>query len=471
MRRLFRRIVPGSERGVVLLTTLILLTLLAAIGSSRTLLSRIDLLLSQNLRSGVQAFWLAQAGAEAGKNWLEANLPADIFPVTLGPQTLGEGSYTVQIEEIDPRRYRITATGTGVEASRRVIEEVVALPPFLPAGAVTSPGAGFRPDFTDPTVSPAGSGHRIPAFSIDGRNHDLAGGLSARCRNIAPFAVSQTQTRTALINARNALQQRIVTRANRFCLADGSSTVFGACTPGLAWVRGPTLLPRFASQPCTPEEQTCFLHLDLSAAALRATGRPAHIHLPKPPADRGPFTPNSATTPFAYRLSTQERSQLQTALVEIQQQLARLPQERILEITHNLERGSHTYGTAAQPRVTYIQDSPTPLRMHDSARISGAGILIVPRVVLLSNVTLRWQGIVLIRDDGELHAAGPQVCGQILGAVLVQDNGTPGRKLDFDRVQPGGACAPLAVNYSCAAVTRALMLLHRTVSWTEQFDA
>ena len=85
----FRRVVLGSERGVVLLTTLILMTLLAAIGGSRTLLSRVDLFLSQNLRSGVQAFWLAQAGAEAGKNWLEANLPGETFPVTLGPQALG----------------------------------------------------------------------------------------------------------------------------------------------------------------------------------------------------------------------------------------------------------------------------------------------------------------------------------------------------------------------------------------------
>ncbi len=63
MRILFRRSVLRSERGVVLLTTLILMALLAAIGSSRTILSRVDLFISQNLRSGVQAFWLAQAGA------------------------------------------------------------------------------------------------------------------------------------------------------------------------------------------------------------------------------------------------------------------------------------------------------------------------------------------------------------------------------------------------------------------------
>ena len=471
MRILFRRVVLGSERGVVLLTTLILMTLLAAIGGSRTLLSRVDLFLSQNLRSGVQAFWLAQAGAEVGKNWLEANLPGETFPVTLGPQALGAGTYTVRIEELDTRRYQITATGTGAEASRRVLQEVIALPPFTPWGAVTSLGAGLRPDFIDPATSPPGSGHRIPDFSIDGRNHALAAGLSDRCPDIAPFAVSQTQAQTDLITAQHSLKQRIVTRANRFCRADGGSTVFGVCTPGLAWVRGATLLPRFDPLPCRLEDPTCFLRLDLSAAGLRATAQPTHIHLPTAPHNRGPFTPSSATTPFAYLLSTEEWRQLQTALVEIQEQIARLEPDQVLEITQHLEHDPYTYGTAAQPRVTQVQESPAPLRMANNARVTGVGVLIIPRAVLLSNVTFQWQGLVVIVGEGDLRAVGPNVCGQILGAVLVHDNGSPGQKLDFDRVQRSSACAPLAVNYSCEAVVRALMLLHRTVSWTEQFDA
>ena len=471
MRILFRRIALRSERGVVLLTTLLLMTLLAAIGSSRTILSRVDLFISQNLRSGVQAFWLAQAGAEVGKNWLEANVPGETFPVTLGPQALGEGTYTVRIEDLDARRYRITATGVGAEASRRVVEEVIALPPFTPWGAVTSLGAGLRPDFTDPATSPVGSGHRIPDFSIDGRNHALASGLSARCPDIAPFAVSQIQAQTDLISAQHSLKQRIVTRANLFCQADGNSTTFGVCTPGLAWVRGPTLLPRFDPRPCRPEEPTCFLRLALSAAVLRATAQPAHVHLPTAPNDRGPFTPSSATTPFSYLLSAEERRQLQTARAEIQQQIARLEPDQVLEITQHLEDGSYAYGTAVQPRVTQIQADPSSLRMGNNAQVTGAGVLIIPRVVLLNNVTFQWQGIVVIVGEGDLHAVGPNVCGQILGAVLIQDNGTPGQKLDFDRVQRSSACAPLAVSYSCEAVVRALMLLHRTVSWTEQFDA
>ncbi len=454
-----------------MLTTLILLTLLAAIGGSRTILSRLDLLISQNLRSGVQAFWLAQAGAEVGKNWLETNLPGGSFPVTLGPQTLGEGTYTVQIEELEAWRYRITATGLGAEASRRVVEEVVALPPFTPFGVVSHLGTGLQPGFTDPTTSPAGSGQRIPDFSIDGRNHDLAGDLSSGCADIAPFAVSQTQAQTALITAQNTLKQGIVTRANRLCRADGGSTALGGCLPGLAWVRGPAVLPRFDPGPCGAAEPNCFLGLDLSAPALRATAQPVHVHLPAAPDDRGPFTPLSATTPFAALLADEEQRRLQTALVEIQEQIPRLPPEQVLEIADAAGPGTHTYGTTAQPRVTQIQPDPSALRLEHNARVTGAGILIVPRVVLLNNVTFQWQGLVVITGEGALRADGPQVCGQILGAVLVQNSGTSGRKLDFGRVQPGSGCAPLAVNYSCEAVMRALVLLQRTVSWTEQFDA
>ena len=243
------------------------------------------------------------------------------------------------------------------------------------------------------------------------------------------------------------------------------------CTPGLAWVRGPTLLPRFDPLPCRPEEPTCFLRLDLSAAALRATAQPAQVHLPAAPNDRGPFTLSSASTPFAYLLSAEEQSQLQTARTTIQEQAARLEPDQVLEITHHLESGAYAYGTAVQPRVTQLQEGPSSLRMGNNARVTGAGILIIPRVVLLSNVTFQWQGLVVIVDEGDLRAVGPNVCGQILGAVLVQDNGSSSQNLDFNRVRRGSACPPCAINYSCAAVVRALMLLHRTVSWTEQVDA
>ena len=460
-----------SEQGVALLATLILMTLLAAIGGSGTILSRADLFVSQNLLSGVQALWLAQAGAEVGKNWLENHLPGAAFPIAIGPEALGAGIYTVQIEDLDDGQYRITAVGEGHDASRRVVEEVVHIPQFTPLGVVTSLGDGLHPDFTDTAASPAGSGHRIPDFSIDGRNHAADGTLSPLCPDIAPFAVSQAEAQTDLINALNSLKQKIVRRANRFCHADGSSSAFGICTPSLAWVRGPLPLPRFIEESCAAHETACFLGLDLSAPVLRATARPAHVHLPEAPEDRGPFTPGPTTGPFARVFSVDEDAQLQTAVADIRNRIAELPPGQALHMTQSIGRGSHTYGSMDQPRITQVPNGGGPLRVHNGARVQGAGILTISRAGLLQNVTLHWQGIVLILDDGDLRATGPNVCGQILGAVVVQDDGKRDRKLDFDRVTRSSSCSPLAVNYSCETVTRALVLLQRTLSWTEQFDA
>ena len=220
------RVIAFSERGIALLTTLILMTLLAAVGVSGTILSRVDLFIAQNLRSGTEAFWLAQAGVEVGKNWLAENLPDASLPTTLGPRALGDGTYAVKIEIQAAALYQITATGKGLNASRRVVEEVVALPPFTPLGVVTSLGDGLHPDFIDTGKNLNTSGHRIPDFSIDGRNHALDGRLSSRCADIAPFAVSQSQAQLDLVHAYTALKRHIVTRANRFCYEDGHSTVF-----------------------------------------------------------------------------------------------------------------------------------------------------------------------------------------------------------------------------------------------------
>ncbi len=174
-----------------------------------------------------------------GKNWLGYKLPGAAFPIAIGPEALHDG------------QYRITAVGEGHDASRRVVEEVVHIPQFTPLGVVTSVGDGLHPEFTDTASSASGSGHRIRDFSIDGRNHVSGGTPSPLCPDIAPFAVSQAEAQTNLINALNSLKQKIVRRANRFCHADGRSSAFGSCTPGLAWVRGPAPLPRFVARHCS----------------------------------------------------------------------------------------------------------------------------------------------------------------------------------------------------------------------------
>src|SRR5881296_4709356 len=98
-------LVNRSEAGIVLITTLLLISLLMVIGASGLVLSRTDLLISQNLLTGMQALWLARAGTEIGKNWLETN-PVTPLPFTLGPAELANGTYTVSIAALGNRAYR-----------------------------------------------------------------------------------------------------------------------------------------------------------------------------------------------------------------------------------------------------------------------------------------------------------------------------------------------------------------------------
>ncbi len=453
-----------SENGVVLVITLLILSLLLIVGVGVLMLSRTDLLISRNFLTSTQALWLARTGTEVGKNWLEANLAVTPLPVTVGPEELADGTYTVDIADLGGRAYRLTAHGLGPEGSRHVVEELVRMPDFSPAGVITSDGDGLHPDFNDQS---GGIGRRIPDFTVDGRNHAPDGALSALCPGISPFATTQAVAQDDLIAATDLLKREIVTRANSFCQSDGSDAS-GPCTPGLFWVRGSGAFPYFTSGPCVATNPACFLNLSLADAALRATEFPPATHLPNPPENRGPFTSAPATPPVVHALSTTERARLHLALDDIARRVAELPEEKILRVTASLATGSHSYGTWAQPQVTQVENA---LEVGDGAVVTGAGILVIPHVVRLRNATVRWQGIVLVVGDGDLQVVDPTACGQILGAVVVRDDATPNRKLDLDLVQRSGGCPPLAVNYSCEAVTRALTVLMRTVSWIERFGA
>src|SRR5437867_2321504 len=223
-------LVNQPQAGIVLITTLLLISLLMVIGASGLVLSRTDLLISQNLLTGIQALWLARAGTEIGKNWLEINLPVTPLPFTLGPAELANGTYTVSIAALGNRAYRLTAVGLGPEGSRRVVEEVVRLPDFTPAGAVTSDGDGLHPDFNDDS---GGVGRRIPDFNVDGRNHAPDGTLSALWLGVSPFAGKEGAAENDVSTAADTLQREVVTLAKRFWPADGREEA-GTGTPGLS---------------------------------------------------------------------------------------------------------------------------------------------------------------------------------------------------------------------------------------------
>jgi hypothetical protein len=102
------------------------MTVLLVLGTVGLRLSQTDLLISRNLLVGTQALWLARAGTAIGKNWLEANLSGALLPVTLGPEALTDGTYTVTITDLGAGAYRLTSVGLGPEDSQRVVEVAAA---------------------------------------------------------------------------------------------------------------------------------------------------------------------------------------------------------------------------------------------------------------------------------------------------------------------------------------------------------
>jgi hypothetical protein len=465
--RAVSRVSPVScEAGVVLVITLLIVALLLIVGVGAVQLSRTDLLIAQNFLNSTKALWMARSGTELAKNWLETNLGVTPLPVNLGPETLEDGSYTVDIADLGNRTYRLIADGLGPDGSRHAVEEIVRLPDFTPLAVVTSDGDGLHPDFDEHSGE---IGRRIPDFTLDGRNHTHDGTLSATCSGVSPFATTQVTAQDDLTAAENLLKYEIVTRANSFCQADGNDAA-GICTPGLFWVRGSEVSPRFTTAACAVSNPACFLNLSLAAAALRATDFPPAANLPGAPADHGPLTAAPGAPPLVRALTATERSRLQQAIDDILQRAAELPEEKIQRITASLTSGAQTYGTWEEPKVTQIEDGAEALDLSGGATINGVGVLIIPRVVRLANATLNWQGIVLILDDGDLRAEDPAACGQILGAVIVRDDAATDRKLDLDLVRRSdGGCMPFTVSYSCESVTRSLLLLMRTISWSENF--
>ena len=459
---------PSSEAGFVLIPVLLFTTLLLLANMMTLSVNGTDLRTTRNRHSGIETLWIARAGTEIGKNWLEHHLLTTSLPVILGPTPFGSGTYTVEIVAIENNAYRVTAIARGPEGSRQDVEEIVRLPNLPPLGVILNEGDGLHPDFDDLS---GGTGRRIPDFSIDGRNHTPDGVLSSTCPAIAPYAVTQSTAQGDLTTALATLKREVVARANAYCQADGGSSGGGVCTPGLSWIRGSTALPRFMSGACGATDPSCFVNLDLSAAALRATAQPPEEHLLPPPQDRGPFVPPVSTTlPFARLLTASEQSTVHAELDELLRRIGEIPGEKKLTIATSIASGTHTYGTPENPQLTMIEDGTGTLDISGGAVLNGAGILLIPRVLQLREATVNWHGLVVIVGDGDLRASDPAVCGQIVGAVVVRDDAAVDRKLDFDVIQHTGSCNRFAVNYSCEAIARALALLMRTDSRMEKFD-
>lgn len=63
-----------NEKGVVLVVTLMFMALLALLATTGSMMTNTDIYISSNYRNGSQAFYVAEAGAEAARNLLSQNI-------------------------------------------------------------------------------------------------------------------------------------------------------------------------------------------------------------------------------------------------------------------------------------------------------------------------------------------------------------------------------------------------------------
>ena len=158
----FRRLLD-DERGMVMAISLLILALLIGVGVGAIVSTQTDLKTSGNLLTGTQAFYLAEAGVEWGKNKIKntaANPP--------GPSTetlrLPPGRFTVSFlapTKIDNLLAAVTVRSTAlVGSSSSTVQARVAKTYELSDAAVSLRGNESHPSFVG------------TSFLVDGRDYD-----------------------------------------------------------------------------------------------------------------------------------------------------------------------------------------------------------------------------------------------------------------------------------------------------------
>ncbi len=160
----------GSERGVILFSSVMLLSLLVVLGLGAVLMSQSGSRVSGNMRVGTEAFYLADAGVEWGKDEI-SRTPS--HPPNPAGRTLSfsTGTFAVLFQSpvaVSPLVARVGVRSAGTaRSSSHIIQAQVTKSYDLADGAVSLRGNAGR-------ITMSGN-----AFQISGQDHDPAGGSVA----------------------------------------------------------------------------------------------------------------------------------------------------------------------------------------------------------------------------------------------------------------------------------------------------
>jgi len=139
-----------NERGIVLVITLLILSLLIGAGTGAIVSTQMDLKTSGNLKTGTQAFYNALAGLnhawqelDNGDGSFDFNtVSSDVLPL-FSQEQLNEGNYytvDLTLESSNPKIIGITSTGTAPNNASRVVQARVHQTSAPPEQALTSNG-------------------------------------------------------------------------------------------------------------------------------------------------------------------------------------------------------------------------------------------------------------------------------------------------------------------------------------------
>jgi hypothetical protein len=165
-----------DERGVVLVISLLLLTLLIGAGAGTSVLVRTDLKISRNLKNGTQAFYLAEAGVEWAKQHIKDTATNPPYP-TGTTRSLSPGTFTVVYKDptkVTKLKSTVTVQSTGQLGESASIVQALLTKTYEIADAAL----GIRGDGLDARF-------KGKSFLVDGRDYDpvtqqLVGGAKAQ---------------------------------------------------------------------------------------------------------------------------------------------------------------------------------------------------------------------------------------------------------------------------------------------------
>lgn len=172
----------GNQRGMVLVISVLILSLLMTAGVGAIVSMQTDFKITGNLKNGTQAFYLAEAGIEWGKEQIKKTALNPPNPAG-GTQKLSPGEFSVTF--MSPKKLSLDSSSVIIRSSgswgssSHVIQALVTKTYLLSDGAIGLRGNGGRVSFSG------------DAFQVDGRDYDpVSGTLVADARPWPAISVS-----------------------------------------------------------------------------------------------------------------------------------------------------------------------------------------------------------------------------------------------------------------------------------------